>query len=139
KGRGRPRRAYDTTSVFPHFGHMTSIGRLLVVISIGEPQLRHVTVIGDVGGACTGSAFDGPAGACIGAFGPMPLNTPLRHIMRLMTIIQISMPITRIGTSPAVTNHRAFVPRIVTTSCAPAGEFDSVTWKTWSPSLISCG
>src|SRR5207249_9603191 len=46
-----PRGAYETTSVFPHLGHMTSIGRLLVVISIGEPQLRQVTVIGDVAGA----------------------------------------------------------------------------------------
>src|SRR2546429_3964983 len=50
---------YVTTCVSPHDGHMTSIGRLLVVISTGFPQRRHAIDIGADAGAWTGP---GPGG-----------------------------------------------------------------------------
>src|SRR2546428_1633601 len=41
-----------TTCVSPHDGHMTSIGRRLVVRSIGFPHRRQLTDIGVAAGAC---------------------------------------------------------------------------------------
>ncbi|HYS71508.1 MAG TPA: hypothetical protein VEM95_03705 [Thermoplasmata archaeon] len=125
--------------MFPHLGHMTSIGRLLVVISIGEPQLRQVTVIGDVAGAWTSSDGDGPEGAFGARIPPIPLNMPFRHMSKVMMTTQIRMMSSSTGMSPTVTNCSGFVARIVTTSEALAPVRASVIVKAWSPSFMPCG
>src|SRR5207247_9688324 len=66
---------YVTTWVSPHDGHMTSIGRLLVVISIGFPQRGHAIDIGADAGACTGPAPGGGRAA----LGPKRLPPPVRR------------------------------------------------------------
>src|SRR5439155_17281350 len=66
---------YVTTCVSPHDGHITSIGRLLVVISTGFPQRRHAIDIGADAGAWTGP---GPGGGRA-ALGPKRLPPPVRR------------------------------------------------------------
>src|SRR6266705_1661761 len=61
---------------------MTSIGLLLVVMSIGLPQRRHIAVIGDPGAARTGPSGGGGAGGR----GPPSMPPPARrHIARTAT------------------------------------------------------
>src|SRR3989454_7077234 len=48
-----------TTCVSPHEGHMTSIGRRLVVRSIGFPHRRQLTDIGVAVGACVAPSGGG--------------------------------------------------------------------------------
>src|SRR5205809_7856250 len=66
---------YVATWVSPHDGHMTSIGRLLVVISIGFPQRGHAIDIGAEAGAWTGPAPGGGRAA----LGPNRLPPPVRR------------------------------------------------------------
>src|SRR3989304_4937107 len=99
---------------------MTSIGRLLVVISIGEPHERHVTVMGDVGGAYTG--VDGDGATSFGGLGALGARRPPARISitnRRITRIRAMMP----RMSPAVPAR--FPPPILTTSRAAAPLFAS--------------
>src|SRR3972149_3159467 len=75
--RGRRWGPYVTSCVSPHDGHMTSMGRLLVVRSIVLAQFLHATDMGEVGGPRSGPAGGGGrAGFSTVGLGPMPPAAP---------------------------------------------------------------
>src|SRR5437867_5516336 len=126
---------YWTIWVSPQFGHITSIGRLLVVISIGAPHALHVTLIG----AGPGIAVAGGGGREIGrafsegARGASP-GSIRRHIRMIMMNARMtnSPRTTTIAGTPATSVHRGFTCPIVTPSTAKAPVAPSWTvMKTW--------
>src|SRR2546426_2230253 len=109
---------------------MTSMGRLLVVISMGAPHERHVTVIGEDVGAWTGSEGAGGTAAGSRGFGARdiidpPKSMPPRHMRNVMITSHTSRMSTIAGMSPRFANHSGFVPRIVTTSNVDTPVLDS--------------
>jgi hypothetical protein len=123
---------------------MTSIGRLLVVISMGPPHARQVTIIGEEAAAWTGSDGLGGASGTVGD-GARRRNmldrfakVPCRQRMSVRRSIHNSRRIASHGTSPSVAYH-AEKPRIDTTSTTKAPVFASWTWKRELPSSMPCG
>src|SRR6266545_3363833 len=113
---------------------MTSIGLLLVVMSIGLPQRRHITVIGDPGAARTGPSGGGGAGC---PRGPPSMPGPARrHIARTAT----SRRITRresatayAGTPPTSVDQKEAAGPTWTIVKAPAPVLNSLTMSRRSP------
>ena len=123
-------RGYWTIWVSPQLGHMTSIGRLLVVISIADPQDLHVTLIGaGPGVAVEGGGGRGAAGRSPGAIGAMP---PI--VLRHSTSIRMKRKTTRrsrttlIAGTPPTSAANGFNPPMCTTSIVDAPVYASRTW-----------
>src|SRR5256886_7206328 len=96
-----------TTCVSPHEGHMTSIGRRLVVRSIGFPHRRQLTDIGVAAGACVAPSGGGGGGPRWGDRKPPPgrrqsptTPTSTRRERGPRTIAEAGAPPTAVDQNP---------------------------------------